>query len=207
MKLVLHVDAQFDSPFALSAFVALTEKRLPFELATVDLDARENQQPDYASLSLTRRVPMLTHDGFALSESSAIAEYVDEVFPGIALYPEDRQARARARQVQAWLRSDLLPLRRERPTEVIFYGVRKPPLSALAQETAEKLYAAADSLLPRGAGNLFGDWSIADVDLAVMLNRLVVSGDAIPERLAAYTKRQWQRPSIQAWAGLERPPL
>jgi glutathione S-transferase len=207
MALVLYVDAQFDSPFALSAFVALREKGLPFELATVDLGAKENRQAAYAAISLTRRVPTLIHDGFALSESSAIAEYLEETFPGARLYPADRQARARARQIQAWLRSDLLPLRRERPTEVIFYGVRKPPLSAEARASAEKLFAVAEALIPRDGGHLFGDWSIADVDLAVMLNRLVVSDDAMPRSLSDYARRQWQRPSIQAWVQRERPPL
>jgi glutathione S-transferase len=50
-------------------------------------------------------VPLLVDGGFSLSESSAITEYLDEVYPGAPLYPRDPQARARARQVQAWLRS------------------------------------------------------------------------------------------------------
>jgi glutathione S-transferase len=129
------------------------------------------------------------------------------VFPGTSLYPKAAQDRARARQVQAWIRSDLLPIRYERSTEVVFYGVKKPPLSAEAQAAVAKLVSAVELLLPEGAENLFGEWCIADVDLAVMLNRLVMNGDAIPERLAAYARRQWQRPSVQQWVNRERPPL
>lgn len=106
---------------------------------------------------------------------------------------------ARARQVQAWLRSDLGALRQARPTEVIFQGERREPLPADAQAAAAKLIAAAQDLLPIGASYLFGQWTIADLDLAVMLNRLVSHGDPVPERLRTYVLEQWQRPSVQAW--------
>ncbi|WP_066260810.1 glutathione transferase [Hydrogenophaga flava] len=207
MKLLLYVDAQFASPYAMSVFVALTEKQLPFELKAVDLSANANHEASYAATSLTRRVPTLVHNGFALSESSAITEYVDTVFEGVPLYPTGTQERARARQVQAWLRSDLMPIRHERSTEVVFYGAIKPPLSFEAQATAKKLFSVAEALVPPGGENLFGQWCIADVDLALMLNRLVLNGDAVPERLTSYARRQWQRPSVQLWVNQRRPPL
>jgi glutathione S-transferase len=37
MSFELYVDSLFTSPYALSVFVALTEKRLPFTIKTVDL--------------------------------------------------------------------------------------------------------------------------------------------------------------------------
>lgn len=206
-SLRLYVDAQFASPYAMSAFVALHEKGLSFEIVTVDLAASENQAAGFASMSLTRRVPTLLHGDFSLSESSAITEYIDELFPGTPLYPVDPRSRARARQVQAWLRSDLMPIRQERSTEVVFYGAKKPPLSAAARESAQKLFSVAELLLPLGSENLGGQWSIADVDLALMLNRLVMNGDSVPERLAAYAKQQWLRPTVQRWVNQRRPPL
>lgn len=206
-ELVLYVDSQFVSPYAMAAFVALHEKELPFEIGTVDLSARANHDAPYVTTSLTRRVPALIHDGFAVSESSAITEYIDEVFGGTPLYPADPRARARARQVQAWLRSDLMPIRQERSTEVVFYGSAKPPLSSDAQAAAEKLFSAASALLHDDAEHLCGQWCIADVDLALMLNRLVLNGDAVPEHLAAYAARQWQRSSVQRWVRQERPAL
>lgn len=206
-NLLLYVDAQFASPYAMSVFVALHEKGLPFDIRTIDLAAKANLEPGFAAASLTRRVPTLVHDGFALSESSAIAEYLDDVFPGAPLYPDEPRERARARQIQAWLRSDLMPIRQERSTEIVFYRPTEAPLSAEAQASAEKLFAVAEALLPAGAENLFGRWCIADVDVALMLNRLVLNGDRVPERLAAYARHQWQRPSVQLWVNRERPPL
>ena len=85
----------------MSVFVSLHEKGLPFEVRTVDLGTQENRKASFFAPSLTRRVPTLLHDKFFLSESSAISEYVNEVFAGTPLYPAEPQTKARARQVQA----------------------------------------------------------------------------------------------------------
>jgi glutathione S-transferase len=203
----LFVDAQFTSPYAMSVFVALREKGLEFEMLTLDLDALENQAEDFANLSLTQRVPTLVDGDFALSESSAITEYLEEAFTQSALYPAELRQRARARQIQAWLRSDLLPIRQERSTLVVFYGVKAAPLSAEAQVAARKLISAAHALLADNRKYLFGQWSIVDVDLALMLNRLILNGDAVPAALVAYAQHQWQRPSVQEWVNQQRPAL
>ncbi len=203
-NLKLYVDANFLSPYAMSAFVALTEKGQEFDIAAIDLSLKENSETNYTEVSITGRVPTLIHNGFALSESSAIAEYLEEVFPSPPLYPESVQDRARARQVQAWLRSDLMPLRQERSTEVVFNKAIETLLSLAAQAATQKLFTAANMLLKPNAENLFGDWCIADVDLALMLNRLVLNGDTVPDRLAEYAKHQWKRSSIQLWVSQYR---
>jgi glutathione S-transferase len=206
-SLLLYADAQFASPYAMSVFVALHEKVLPFEVATIDLANNCNRESGFAAISLTQRVPTLIHEGFALSESSAITEYLDEVFQGHRLYPANPHERARARQIQAWLRSDLMPVRQERSTEVLFYAPCSTPLSSAGHASATKLFAAADALLAPGANHLFDEWCIADVDLAVMLNRLVMNGDPVPQRLCDYARFHWHRPSVQRWVNLNRPPL
>ena len=203
----LYVDSLFTSPYAMSVFVALREKGLAFETLTLDLDAGQTQAADYAQRSLTQRVPTLVDGDFALSESSAITEYLDQAYPETSVYPADVQQRARARQVQAWLRSDLLAIRQERSTLVVFCGQKRPPLSAEAQAAATKLITAAQALLADNREYLCGQWSIADVDLAVMLNRLILNGDAMPAQLVAYAQRQWQRPSVREWVELRRPAL
>ncbi len=205
--LILYADAQFASPYAMSVHVALSEKQSPFETRTVGLSAGANHAPAFAATSLTRRVPPLVHQGFALSESSAITEYLDEVFPAMPLYPLDISQRAQARQIQAWLRSDLMPIRMERSTEVVFYGPVGTPLSPAAMAASQKLYAAAEAWLAPGAAHLFYGWCIADLDLAMMLNRLALNDDAVPERLADYAAHQWQRPSERSWLEKPRPPL
>ncbi|MBC3238407.1 glutathione transferase [Pseudomonas lurida] len=203
----LYVDHLYTSPYAMSVFVTLREKSLAFDTLTVDLDAAQQHAADFAQLSLTQRVPTLVEGDFALSESSAITEYLEQAYPQTPVYPADPKQRARARQVQAWLRSDLLPIRQERSTMVVFYGQKMPPLSPGAEAAAAKLISAAHTLLAGNSPYLFGEWSIADVDLAVMLNRLILNGDSVPAALVEYAQRQWQRPSVQAWVQQQRPAL
>lgn len=202
--ITLWSDADF-SPLCDVRVRGAAGKSLPFTLKTVNLDSGEHLQPGWKGYSATRRVPLLEVDNFSLSESSAITEYLDERFAPPEwerLYPHDLQKRARARQVQAWLRSDLMPIREERSTDVVFGGAKKPALSAAGQTSAAKLFATAGALLAHGGQNLFGEWCIADADLALMLNRLVLNGDEVPEALADYATFQWQRASVQRYAAL-----
>jgi glutathione S-transferase len=205
--MLLYVDSNFASPYALVAYVSLVEKGLAFDVKSLEIFANAQKESAYAATSITRRIPTLIHDHFALSESSAICEYIDESFEGTPLYPTGLRDRARARQVQAWMRSDLMPIREERPTFIVFCGARRPALSPQAIEATHKLFAAALQLLEGRAENLFGEWSIADVDLAMMLQRLVTHGDTVPQQLVDYANRQWRRPSVQQWINLKRPRL
>ncbi|MCU6500857.1 glutathione transferase [Rugamonas sp. A1-17] len=208
MPFELYVDSLFTSPYAMSAFVAMTEKRLPFSVKTVDLKAGQQKLSAYAARALTARVPSLVEGDFVLTESTAITEYLDESFPApeyIALYPKDRRQRAQARQIQAWLRSDLLAVRAERDTETVFFGKACAPLTEAGQAAAAKLIHAASQFVREGSPNLFGDWSLADVDLALMLNRLILNGDEVPQKLKDYAAGQWRRPSVQQWLERHQP--
>lgn len=199
-SLTLYADSTFCSPYAMSVYVTLLEKQLDFELKTIDLDGGEHLAPAYRDLALTGRIPTLVHGDLVLNESSAIIEYLDEAFPApdhAAVLPADMVRRARARQVQAWIRGDLLALRAERSTHVVFVEPTSTPLTPAAQAAAERLLRVAERLID--GEHLFGAWSIADTDLAVMLNRLVRNGDPVPQRIADYANRQWQRPSVQQW--------
>jgi len=205
--MLLYVDSNFASPYAFVAFVSLLEKGLTFDVEPLEIFAKAHQVPKFTSTSITSRVPTLVHDNFALSESSAICEYLEETFSGTRLYPTDLRDRARARQVQAWVRSDLMPIREGRPTFVVFCGARRPALSAQGIEATQKLFTAALHLLDGRTENLLGQWSIADVDLAMMLQRLIAHGDPVPPRLVDYANNQWRRPSVQQWINHARPPL
>ena len=200
--LTLYVDSQFASPWAMAVFLTLTEKGLPFALKTVDLEAGESKRPPFRDLGLTGRVPTLVDGDFVLTESSAIIEYLEERFAQASVLPADVHQRAQCRQVQGWLRSDLPALRAERPTTVIFYERSDKTLSEAAQTDAERLFRLAGRLV--SGANLFGDWSIADAELALAIQRLAANGDPVPSSLAAYAHAQWQRPSVQQWVALSR---
>ena len=200
--LVLYGSDSYGSPYVFSAFVTLTEKGVPFRLEVLSLGRKEHQRPEYAGNSITGKVPALRHGDFWLAESSAIDEYIEDAFPppGHArIYPADPKARARVRMVQAFLRSDLVPLRSERPTSSLFQGEAVRPLTAEGRASAEKLFGVAEKVLPAGASFIGGTFSPGDADLALMLQRLVANGDPCPDRLAAYARAIFGRPSIRAW--------
>lgn len=79
--IILWSDSHYFSPYVFSVYVALKEKGLAFTLQTIDIDNGENLVPGWEGYALTRRVPVLDNQGFRLSESSAIDEYLEETFP------------------------------------------------------------------------------------------------------------------------------
>jgi glutathione S-transferase len=202
--IILYCEDEWDSPYVFSVFVALHEKKLPFVERVLDLARGEQKQGDFPVRSLTARVPCIEHDGFTLSESLAIHEYLEDVFPEPRLLPEGVRERARARQILGWLRSDLLPLREDRPTSSMFYAHVDTPLSERGQAAALKLIEVTERLL-EDRGSLFEHWSIADADLSFMIHRLILNGDPVPARVHAYASAQWQRPSVQAFVKHARP--
>ncbi len=204
-EITLYVDNTFASPYAMAVYVTLVEKNIPFTLKTVNLEAGEHLQAPYRDLGLTGRVPALVHGDFVLAESSAIIEYLDEVFPAPdypRVLPADVRERAIARQVQAWIRSDLMAVRTERNTGVIFFAPIATPLTEAGQKAADRLIRIAERMI--AGPNLFAQWCIADLDLALMLNRLVMNGDPVPATISEYASAQWQRPSVQQWMAQKR---
>jgi glutathione S-transferase len=196
------------SPYVFSTFVALREKGIAFDLVEISLADGQHLEAALRERSITARVPSLEHAGFHLAESSAIAEYLDEVFPAPAsagLLPATPRERARARQLMAWLRSDLPALRDERSTVTMFYRFKLPPLSPAAARDAAKLVRVAAQVIPADGGPLFGAWCLADSELAFMLHRLMRNGDAVPAGVRAYAEAQWARPSVQAFVTHPRP--
>jgi glutathione S-transferase len=203
---ILYGEPLWFSPYVFSSYVALREKGISFEVFEVAMG--DHLAPAYRDASVTARVPSLDHGGFRLAESSAIAEYLDEVLPSPqfpSLLPAKRQDRARARQVMAWLRSDLEALRDERSTATMFYRSKVGPLSPKAWRHADKLVRVAESLVPAGGGSLFGTFALVDAELAFMLHRLILNGDPVPERLAAYARAHWSRPSVREFVEHARP--
>lgn len=201
-KLLLWVDAKCVSPWAMSVYVSLQEKGGNFQLAKVDLDRAENLHPAYQAVSLTSRVPCLIDDEWQLSESTAICEYLEQRFPAASftpIYPKTLTDLSRAREIQAWIRSDCMALRQERPTEIIFAGQIADMLSPLARKDADKLIALVNQCLQPGQPYLFEQWSVVDLDLAIMLKRLTLASDDVPEWQKKYAESQWNRPAVKSW--------
>src|SRR5262245_50860829 len=119
VRLTLYAETLWASPYVFSSWVALHKKGLDFDVVEVSLLDLAHREPTFRDRSVTAKIPVLAHGSFWLAESSAIAEYLEDVFAPPAyppLLPADPRERGRARQLMAWLRSDLAALRDERPT-------------------------------------------------------------------------------------------
>jgi glutathione S-transferase len=210
MSLTLYIDSHWISPYAFSAYVALKEKGLTFEVRELAFDKSEQLNDDFPKKSYTGRIPALVHEDFWLAESSAIVEYVDDKFPApnfLALLPRASEERALARMVMAFVRSDLLPLREERPTTTMFYERATTPLSEKGERAAHKLVRFAERLIRPGQVQLFDNWSIADADLVFMLQRLHLNGHDMPACLTAFVETQWTRKSVRSFVQHNRKPF
>ena len=205
----LYTDTFWISPYVFSVYVTLVEKGLPFTARSVHLETGEHRKPEYRDRSITGMVPALARGDLFLTESSAIIEYLEEMFPAPrhpAVLPRDLRERARARQVMSFIRSDMMPIREERPTSTMFYARADRPLSADGEAAARRLLRIADQLIPDGQRSLFGEWSIADADLAFMLQRLILNGHPVGDKARAFAEQQWSRPSVRSFVERERPP-
>jgi len=198
--LILWGNRSWSSPYFYSAYVALKEKGLPFEVRTLDLSKGEQRQAEYAKQSRTARIPSLAHGDFVISESSAIIEYLDDVAPEAPVLPTNHQDKARARQMMSWLRSDAtLPVRIARSTDYMFGVVTPTPaLTDDARVAIDKLFTVARAMLD-GKPSLFDRFTIADAELAFMLQRLVRVNDEVPADLRNFANATFERPSVQAF--------
>ena len=207
--MILYGNSVWTSPYVLSCWVTLKEKTIPFEMKTLELHANAQHEKSFADRSATSRVPMLVDGDFSLSESSAIVEYLEEKQPLPPVLPKTLRERARARQVMAWIRSDLMPVREERSAEYVFYKhadlAPLPLMSEAGKRASEKLITTATRLLS-GRKSLFETWCVADTDLAMMLMRLVKTGYEVPPALVAFAEEQWKRAAVQEFVAQTRPP-
>jgi glutathione S-transferase len=209
-SLTLFVDGYFVNQWDATCVVALEEKQLPYSTARALLRDGGGVTPGLAGRTQIARVPALNHGDVWLSESSAIVEYLDEVFPAPAyapLLPADPVARARTRQYMAFVRSSLLHLRDERSWWMCVYPQSNPPpLSPRGERDARELVDLVERLAT--AGELApADWNIGHADLALTLLRLGRTSYPLPEQAAAFLEAAIQRPSLRAYLEHPRPPF
>lgn len=75
-----------------------SESNIALDYQLVDLFSDENRSDWYTRLNANQAVPVLEHDDFVLTESSAILKYLADLTDSPA-YPKDLRARARVNEV------------------------------------------------------------------------------------------------------------
>jgi len=205
--LTLYVEGYFTNVWDASCLVALEEKQLEFTIARALLRDGQGVPPGLREDAAIGRIPALQHGDVFITESLAIVEYLEEVFPPPThprLLPEEPRRRARARQVMAWLRSDLWALRQERPWQLVVYPTTSlAPLSPTAAQHAAELVGLVDWLDGRGQ---MTPWNLAHADLAFAVMRLAHGGYSISRACQQLLDRNLERPSVRSYLDRERPP-
>ena len=207
VQLTLYVDGYFTNIWDASCFVALTEKRLEFTTARALLRDGQGVPPALRERAAIGRIPALQHGEVWLTESLAIVEYLEDVFPAPEyprVLPAEPAHRARARQVMMWLRSDLWELRVERPWQVTVYpSTPILPLSPAASAEAAELVELVDWLDRHGD---LATWNLSHADLAFALMRLARTSYPLTPACQQLLDRNLERASVRDYVQHARPP-
>ncbi|MEI9965855.1 MAG: glutathione S-transferase family protein [Caulobacteraceae bacterium] len=83
---------------SLKSLIPLHEKGLPFESIYVDLHKFEQHQPWFTAINPEGQVPVLDHDGFIVTHTTVINEYLEDAFPDAPpLRPNEPKGNSRMR--------------------------------------------------------------------------------------------------------------
>ena len=195
------------SSWSMRPWVLLRQAGIDFEEVFVRFDSFAPESQFKAALQNVNpvgKVPVLVHEGLAVWDSLAIAEYVAELFPDKQLWPAERAARARARSVCAEMHSGFAGLRSACPMNI---EAHLPEIGALALR--DKPAVRADLarvcslwrglLQAHGGPMLFGQFSIADAYFAPVVMRLKTYALPVPAEVQAYMDRVCALHGVQAW--------
>jgi len=186
------------SPFAWKVWLVLEHKAIPYEFRLLSFDGGDTKSPEFLAVNPRGRVPTIRDDGFALWESSAIAEYLEERYPQNPLLPKDVKARATARRLAAEADAYLGPCVGELADLALY--AKTPPTPAEIEAAKAKVQEELVRFEAQMAGPFFlGSLSLADFAVFSHLRLLRriedrkpgkgIANDRLPPKLAAWVKQ------------------
>lgn len=122
----------FRSSAAFRTRIALNLKGLKPKDVYIHLRKGGQDADAYIALNPQGLVPTLVHDGRVISQSLAIIEYLDEVFPDPPLLPKDALGRARVRQIAYAIACDIHPINNLRVRRYLLHELRHSENESLA---------------------------------------------------------------------------
>ena len=157
-----------------------------------------------SALNPAGKVPVLVDGDLAVWDTLAIAEYVAERFAEKALWPHDREARARARSVCAEMHSGFSALRGACPMNI---EASLPQIGALVMRDRPAVGADlqricsmwSDLLHESGGPMLFGAFSVADAFYAPVVMRIKTYALPVPTDVQVYMDRVLNLQGVRAW--------
>jgi glutathione S-transferase len=200
---MIRIIGSFVSPYVRKVLACVNLKGLDYE---VDPITPFYGNDEFERLSPLRRIPVLVDGDFSISDSSVICAYLDEAYPGHALYPPDPKARARARWFEEFADSRLgdlfiWGLFYQKVVRPIVWG-EPGDQARIDKSLNEGIPAALDYLeeeLPP-QGFLFGEIGVADISIASFFRNGAYAGfETDAERwptTAAFVERTLAHPCI-----------
>ena len=173
------------SSWSLRAWILMKHVDLAFAERVLPLDTPEFTR-DIASLTPTKRVPVLQHGPLLVWDSLAICEYVCEL-AGRG-WPRERAARAIARAACAEMHAGFSILRSQWPMNARATDRLTAPSPERSAEIArvEQLWNECRTRFGAGGPWLFGEYSAADAMYAPVVLRLRTYGARVRDASAAY---------------------
>eukprot|EP00736_Rhodelphis_marinus_P005041 Rmarinus@m.23856 len=90
--------------------IAMALKGIDYEYVPVNLLAGEHHKEDFREMNPFDYVPVLEDNGFMVSQSVAILEYLEETHKEVPLLPDDPKERAKVRAIVEAINSSIQPL-------------------------------------------------------------------------------------------------
>jgi|SRR5581483_3675033 len=87
------------SPYAWKVWLVLEHKGLAHEAKRLTFEPDQTKTPEFLKINPRGRVPAIVDDGFALYESNAIVEYLEDRYPEKPILAKDAKTRALARRI------------------------------------------------------------------------------------------------------------
>ncbi|KAL7586635.1 hypothetical protein Lser_V15G38728 [Lactuca serriola] len=144
------------SPFVCRVKIALNMKGIKYENLEEDIFNKSANLLKYNPIH--KKVPVLLHNGNPISESLVIIEYIDDVWKGIPILPQDSYERSIARFWAKFLDDKCIPTLRVVGTN----GDEK-----VVAEACEQLQILENELKVKGT-KFFGGDNIGLVDIAAV---------------------------------------
>lgn len=129
--------------------IALNLKGLSYEQVSVSLAKNQHHQDEFKALNPQGLVPVLETEQGLLTQSPAMIEWLEEVYPEVALLPEDPFEKAKVRALAAIVGCDIHPINNKRVLEYLRNNLEQDETQVLAwcAEWISKGFEALEALL------------------------------------------------------------
>jgi len=87
--------------------IALHLKEIPFDYVSIDIRKGAQHEESFRKINPLSLIPALEDKGQVITQSTAIIEYLEDLYPTPSVFPEDPIARARSRAFAATIASEI----------------------------------------------------------------------------------------------------